>query len=231
MHARGNIDAGGEPGLSPRDAGTVDLVDEKAIEIKPQVVEARFRIHVPHEGDDPRSLDLDFESRFLVIAYVTALRRTAFIVGFPGETSAHFEHLKAFVQRHEFDHVGVFTFSPEDGTPAAMLPNPVAPDLMHQRREELMLTQQEISFRRNQAQIGKIVDVLIEQENPGQGECIGRSARFAPDVDGLVYVKGTPPLAHIVPVKITGADTYDLFGTVLSAQNTLPAQAPVSVSL
>ncbi|MGD1858207.1 MAG: 30S ribosomal protein S12 methylthiotransferase RimO [Leptolyngbyaceae cyanobacterium] len=165
-----------------------------------------------------------------------AVLRTTFIVGFPGETDAHFEHLKAFVQRHAFDHVGVFTFSAEAGTPAATLPNQVDPTVMHQRREELMLTQQDISFRRNQTQIGQTVDVLIEQENPGQGECIGRSARFAPDVDGLVYVKGECPLAQIVPVKIHGADTYDLFGTVLSenevARDTIvSAQAPVRVSL
>ncbi|MEO0867720.1 MAG: 30S ribosomal protein S12 methylthiotransferase RimO, partial [Cyanobacteria bacterium J06642_11] len=158
-----------------------------------------------------------------------ATLRTTFIVGFPGETDEHFEHLKAFIKRHEFDHVGVFTFSSEAGTPAADLPNQVNPEIMHKRREELMLTQQEISFRRNQTQIGKVVDVLIEQENPSQGECIGRSARFAPDVDGLVYIKGAPPLAQIVPVKITGADTYDLFGTVLSEQS-VQTQVSLSVS-
>ncbi|MEM1242176.1 MAG: 30S ribosomal protein S12 methylthiotransferase RimO [Cyanobacteria bacterium P01_H01_bin.26] len=160
-----------------------------------------------------------------------AVLRTTFIVGFPGETEEHFQHLKAFVQRHEFDHVGVFTFSAEEGTPAALLPNPVDPSVMHRRREELMLAQQEISFRRNQAQIGQVVDVLIEQENPGQGESIGRSARFAPDVDGLVYVKGAPPLAQMVPVQITGADTYDLFGTVVSASTPISAPAPIRVSL
>ena len=159
-----------------------------------------------------------------------AILRTTFIVGFPGETDEHFEHLKEFVKRHEFDHVGVFTFSAEEGTPAASLPNQVDPEIMHQRRETLMLTQQEISFRRNQTQIGKVVDVLIEQENPSQGECIGRSVRFAPDVDGLVYVKGASALAQIVPVEITGADTYDLFGTVLSASSVQPNEGAVSVS-
>ncbi|MEM9482257.1 MAG: 30S ribosomal protein S12 methylthiotransferase RimO [Cyanobacteria bacterium P01_F01_bin.116] len=167
----------------------------------------------------------------LKTALPNAVLRTTFIVGFPGETDAHFDHLQAFVQRHEFDHVGVFTFSAEDGTPAAILSNQVDSTVMHQRREQLMLTQQEISFRRNQSQIGQIVDVLIEQENPGQGECIGRSARFAPDVDGLVYVKGSPPLAQIVPVHISGADTYDLFGTFLSNKSTIPVQTPISVSL
>ena len=168
--------------------------------------------------------------RYLKAALPDAVLRTTFIVGFPGETDAHFEHLKAFVQRHEFDHVGVFTFSAEEGTPAAVLPNPVAPSVMHQRREELMLAQQEISFRRNQTQVGQVVNVLIEQENPGQGECIGRSARFAPDVDGLVYVKGAPPLAQIVPVHITGADTYDLFGAALTEDASVPGKSPASIS-
>ncbi|MEM6253400.1 MAG: 30S ribosomal protein S12 methylthiotransferase RimO [Cyanobacteria bacterium P01_D01_bin.156] len=158
-----------------------------------------------------------------------AVLRTTFIVGFPGETDEHFEHLKQFVQRHEFDHVGVFTFSAEAGTPAANLPNQIAAEVMHQRREDLMLTQQEISFRRNQSQIGKIVNVLIEQENLNQGECLGRSERFAPDVDGLVYVKGLSSLAKIVPVQITGADTYDLFGTLVTAQSSA-SPVPMSVS-
>ena len=167
----------------------------------------------------------------LKAALPNAVLRTTFIVGFPGETDAHFEHLKAFVKRHEFDHVGVFTFSAEAGTPAATLPNQVEPTVMHQRREDLMLTQQEISFRRNQAQIGQVVDVLIEQEHPGQGECIGRSARFAPDVDGLVYVKGAPSLAQIVPVRIDGADTYDLFGSVVSNDTSALTKTPARVSL
>ncbi|ESA35359.1 ribosomal protein s12 methylthiotransferase [Leptolyngbya sp. Heron Island J] len=167
----------------------------------------------------------------LKTALPDAVLRTTFIVGFPGETESHFDHLKAFIQRHEFDHVGVFTFSAEAGTPAANLPNQIDPAVMHQRREDLMLTQQEISFRRNQMQIGRVVDVLVEQENPSQDQCIGRSARFAPDVDGLVYVKGAPPLAQIVPVQITGADTYDLFGTVATDHTNALMPTPASVSL
>jgi ribosomal protein S12 methylthiotransferase len=150
----------------------------------------------------------------LKTALPDAVLRTTFIVGFPGETDEHFAHLQAFVKRHEFDHVGVFTFSAEEGTAAFDLPNPVPADVMQQRREALMLTQQEISFRRNQAQIGRVVNVLIEQENPAKEECIGRSERFAPDVDGLVYVKGQAPLGQIVPVLIEAADTYDLYGAL-----------------
>lgn len=143
-----------------------------------------------------------------------ATLRTTFIVGFPGETEAHFEHLLNFVQRHEFDHVGVFTFSPEEGTPAYDLPNPVPQAVMDERREALMQVQQPISLRHNQAQVGQVVDVLIEQENPATGELIGRSARFAPEVDGLVYLQGSARLGTIIPAKITHADVYDLYGEV-----------------
>jgi ribosomal protein S12 methylthiotransferase len=146
-----------------------------------------------------------------------AVLRTTFIVGFPGETDEHFEHLLQFVQRHEFDHVGVFTFSPEEGTPAYSLPNQLPQDLRDARRDALMEAQQPISLKKNQASVGKVVEVLIEQEHPSTGELLGRSARFAPEVDGLVYVQGEAPLGTIVKVEITDADIYDLYGAVVSS--------------
>jgi ribosomal protein S12 methylthiotransferase len=153
----------------------------------------------------------------LKAALPDAVMRTTFIVGFPGETEEHFAHLEAFIRRHEFDHVGVFTFSPEDGTPAAEMDNPVPQEIMDDRRDRLMAIQQEISARRNRMQIGQIVDVLIEQENPRKGESIGRSARFAPEVDGVVYVDGSARLGSLVPVLIVDADDYDLFGRIATA--------------
>ena len=149
-------------------------------------------------------------------ALPTAVLRTTFIVGFPGETSEHFEHLLEFVERHEFDHVGVFTFSSEEGTPAYKLPNQLAQEVMDDRRYQLMELQQPISQKKNQQEVGKIVDVLIEQENPESGELIGRSGRFSPEVDGLVYVKGQAKLGTIVPIAIHHADTYDLYGQVVN---------------
>jgi ribosomal protein S12 methylthiotransferase len=146
-----------------------------------------------------------------------AVLRTTFIVGFPGETDEHFEHLLQFVERHEFDHVGVFTFSPEEETPAYRLQNQLSQDIMDARRDALMVVQQPISLKKNQAEMGKVVDVLIEQENPDTGELIGRSARFAPEVDGLVYVQGEAKLGSIVPVMITDADIYDLYGQVANS--------------
>ena len=147
-----------------------------------------------------------------------AVLRTTLIVGFPGETDEHFEHLLDFVQRHEFDHVGVFTFSPEEGTAAYNLPNQLPQEVMEQRRDALMEAQQPISLKKNQASVGKMVDVLIEQEHPSTGELIGRSARFSPEVDGLVYVQGDASLGKIARVKITDADIYDLYGAVVANQ-------------
>lgn len=136
----------------------------------------------------------------LKAALPNAILRTTLIVGFPGETEEHFQHLCDFIEHHEFDHVGVFTFSPEEGTAAYNLPNPVPQDVMDARRDRLMALQQPISLRKNQQSIGKTVQVLIEQENPGTGQLIGRSERFSPDVDGLIYinpslmtVKNCPP--------------------------------------
>ncbi len=145
-----------------------------------------------------------------------AVLRTTLIVGFPGETEEHFEHLLQFVQRHEFDHLGVFTFSKEEGTPAYNLPGELPQEVMDVRRDALMEVQQPISLKKNQAEVGKVVDVLIEQENPQTGELIGRSARFAAEVDGLVYVQGEALLGAMVPVAITDADIYDLYGQVVS---------------
>lgn len=159
-------------------------------------------------------------------ALPSSVLRTTFIVGFPGETEEHFEHLLQFVQRHEFDHVGVFTFSPEEGTPAINLPNQLPQFVMDERRDALMALQQPISFKKNQQEVGKVVDVLIEQENPETGKLIGRSTRFAPEVDGQVYVDednsqqspsvGKSRLGTIVPVAIQDADVYDLYGQIVN---------------
>ena len=155
------------------------------------------------------------------IALPSAVLRTTFIVGFPGETQEHFQHLLEFTQRHKFDHVGVFTFSPEEGTPAYNLPNQIPAEIMAARRDQLMALQQPISFQKNQQEIGKIVDVLIEQENPETGKLIGRSGRFSPEVDGQVYVKGEARLGTIVKVAIQSADAYDLYGQVVNSDRLL----------
>ncbi|MEL6500112.1 MAG: 30S ribosomal protein S12 methylthiotransferase RimO [Cyanobacteria bacterium J06623_1] len=143
-----------------------------------------------------------------------AVLRTTFIVGFPGETEANFQHLVDFVQRHRFDHVGVFTFSPEEETPAYNMANQVDSEVANYRRDMLMAAQQPIAAAKNNSCIGQRVDVLLEQEHPATGQLVGRSARFAPEVDGLVYVRGSASLGSMVSVDITAADVYDLYGEV-----------------
>jgi ribosomal protein S12 methylthiotransferase len=152
-----------------------------------------------------------------------AVLRTTFIVGYPGETENHFEHLLAFVRDQQFDHVGVFTFSPEEGTPAADLPDAVPQPVAMERKDRLMALQQPIAAARNGACVGQIVDVLIEQTHPSSGAMIGRSSRFAPDVDGEVRVQpGTGGMVaapgQLVPVRITAAHLYDLEGELVGAE-------------
>ena len=151
-----------------------------------------------------------------------AVLRTTLIVGFPGETEEQFEHLAGFLEQQRFDHVGVFTFSPEEGTAAAKLPDPVPAEIAVARKDRLMTLQQPISAEANTRWVGRTVDVLIEQHNPSTGAMIGRCARFAPEVDGEVQVQ---PRADglqaapgtMVPVRINGADIYDLTGEIVGA--------------
>jgi ribosomal protein S12 methylthiotransferase len=150
--------------------------------------------------------------------------RTTFIVGYPGETEEEFQGLLSFVQEIEFDKVGAFPFSPEPGTPAAELPEPVPEEVKAERYTRLMETQQPISLRKNQAQVGKVLDILVE----GGGEVaetaeplvLGRSYRDAPEVDGLVLVPGiaNAPAGTMLQVHINGALEYDLVGEPLLAE-------------
>jgi ribosomal protein S12 methylthiotransferase len=142
--------------------------------------------------------------------------RTTFITGFPGETDDDFAELFEFVQKHRFERMGVFTYSFEPDTPAAKLPDHVPAEVMEQRRERLMQLQQEIAFARNQRQIGRTFDVILDQPVEGeQNVFVGRSAADAPDVDGLVFVTGDQHrlrAGDIVPVEIVASQEYDLVG-------------------
>jgi ribosomal protein S12 methylthiotransferase len=139
--------------------------------------------------------------------------RTTFITGYPGETDAEFEELKTFVRDLEFDRVGVFTYSFEENTPSAEQPSHLPEDVKAARRDELMLLQQGISLKKNQALVGKTLDVLVEGQ--GDGLTVARSYRDAPEVDGYVIIEGVvQPGRPIIPVTITGAMNYDLVGVV-----------------
>jgi ribosomal protein S12 methylthiotransferase len=134
--------------------------------------------------------------------------RTTFIVGFPGETGAEFRSLLRFVDEMAFDRVGAFVYSHEEGTPACEFEDDVAPELKDERRERLMALQQPISLSKNEALVGRTLDVLVEGQ--GDGISVGRSYRDAPEIDGLVLVQAELPVGEIVPAQVTAALEYDL---------------------
>jgi len=141
--------------------------------------------------------------------------RTTFIVGYPGESEAEFRALLDFVAEVRFDRVGAFTFSPEEGTPAAELPGALPEEVKVERYERLMALQQGISRQINDAQVGRTLDVLLEGQ--GDGLSVGRSYRDAPEIDGMVILTGELPVGSILPVRITGAMEYDLLGESAAA--------------
>src|SRR5216683_4185037 len=152
--------------------------------------------------------------------------RTTFITGFPGETEEDFEELLSFVKNVEFDRVGVFTYSDEEGTPAYDLPNKVEPKVARQRRDRLMREQKKISRRKNRSRIGETVSVIFEGEAK-ESELLwqGRMETQAPDIDGCVLINDVPegvvPVAgDIVSVEITEAQEYDLVGRIVNLNST-----------
>lgn len=139
--------------------------------------------------------------------------RTSLIVGFPGETEDDFNQLKDFIKEIKLDKVGVFTYSQEEGTPAALMDNQVDEEVKVKREQELMLLQKEISESINKDKIEKNYEVLIEGTYDGM--FTGRSYEMAPEVDGTVFVKGTDiMIGQLYNVKIEKALEYDLIGVV-----------------
>ncbi len=161
--------------------------------------------------------------------------RTTFIVGYPGETEAEFQGLLDFVQAIEFDKVGAFKFSPEPGTPSATLPDQVADAVKEERYARLMETQQPISLRKNQALVGRQLEILVEGEGEIAGSrqplVLGRSYRDAPEVDGLVLVPGVKdvPAGTMLEVYINGAMEYDLVGEPLVAETIRSSKAAITL--
>lgn len=190
------------------------------------------RMRRPTDTDRVRRLIADLRQAMPDIAL-----RTSFIVGYPGETEREYRVLEAFVDEIQFDKVGVFTYSPEEGTAAFDLPHPVPEEVKEERYDRLMQRQQAISLSCNQRQVGRTLTVLIE----GQGEfeledaedaenmslsgdgledevsliSVGRSYRDAPEIDGLVLIESAIEPGQMVPVRITGALEYDLIGNPL----------------
>jgi ribosomal protein S12 methylthiotransferase len=144
-----------------------------------------------------------------------ATLRTTFIVGYPGETAAAFRELCVFVQTAAFQHVGVFSYSAEPGTPAGAAPDTLGARVKQRRRATILRLQQRIAYRHNCAHIGTVVPVIIDRSAPGG--MLGRRRADAPDVDTCVHVRGARRLCgQIVPVRITRAEPYDLYGQVVA---------------
>ena len=145
--------------------------------------------------------------------------RTTFIVGFPGEKEQHFQHVLSLMEAVRFDHVGIFPFFPEEGTPAASLPGQISDRLKQTRKRRALELQQTISLERNRMLVGRAIDVLVEgtaDDSLSGGEAgpqlVGRTYRDAPEVDGFVLFRGTASAGEIVSVRVAGAGPYDLFG-------------------
>jgi ribosomal protein S12 methylthiotransferase len=148
--------------------------------------------------------------------------RTAFIVGFPGETEAAFTELRDYVEQAEFDRVAVFLYSDEEDTPAVGFDKKIDRDVMDERRNELLAVQEPIAAAKGQERVGSILEVLIDGSSEESNLLLeGRHQGLAPDIDGVVYINegaDTPlPVAgELVTVRITEAATYDLVGHIVS---------------
>ncbi|MEY8376821.1 30S ribosomal protein S12 methylthiotransferase RimO [Lachnospiraceae bacterium 56-18] len=144
--------------------------------------------------------------------------RTTLITGFPGETKEQHEELMEFVDEIEFDRLGVFTYSPEEDTPAADLPDQIPEEVKEERQAELMELQQEVVFAQAEEMIGREVLVMIEGKVADEDAYVGRTYRDAPNVDGLIFINTQEEMmsGDFVRVRVTGALEYDLIGELIS---------------
>jgi ribosomal protein S12 methylthiotransferase len=145
--------------------------------------------------------------------------RSTFIAGFPGETDEEFEYLLDFLKEAQIDRLGCFAYSPVEGATANELENPVPEAVREERRARVMLLQEEISLKRQQAKVGKTLRVLVDEVGPR--EAIGRTAADAPEIDGVVHIKraltpgkAKPAVGEFIDVVVTKADAHDLWATV-----------------
>ena len=159
--------------------------------------------------------------------------RTAFIVGFPGETDEVFQELRRYVEQAEFDRVAAFLYSDEEGTPAVALGEKIDRSLMEERRNELLAVQETIAAAKNVERIGSTLEVLVDGPAEEDGHWLeGRHEGLAPEIDGVVYISGSdhskkvPGPGDCVKVRITDAATYDLTGQVLGEPVAAGARKP-----
>ncbi len=155
--------------------------------------------------------------------------RTTFIVGFPGETREEYSGLLRFLETMRFDRAGFFRYSQEPGTPAAALEGQVSERVKQRRFDEAMSLQQEISLGRNRRWAGRSLRILVEGSgtaDDGTPLVVGRSYRDAPEIDGLVWARGSAPAGTFVDVSIERVTPYDLWGTAAPALQPMSAVAP-----
>lgn len=144
--------------------------------------------------------------------------RTTLITGFPGETKEQHEEVVDFIDEMEFDRLGVFTYSPEEDTPAAAMPDQIPEEVKEERQAELMELQQEIAFDMADDMIGREVLVMVEGKVADENAYVGRTYKDAPNVDGLIFINTEEELmsGDFVRTKVTGAIEYDLIGEIIS---------------
>ena len=142
--------------------------------------------------------------------------RTTLICGFPGETQEIHEELMQFINDMEFDRLGAFTYSPEEGTPAAAFEDQVDEELKKDWQADVMELQEEVIFDKNEEMKGRELYVFIEGQVEDDNAYVGRTYRDAPDIDGYIFINTDEPLmtGDIVKVKVTGAYEYDLIGEI-----------------
>jgi ribosomal protein S12 methylthiotransferase len=147
--------------------------------------------------------------------------RTTMITGFPGESEKDHRDLFEFINEVKFDHLGVFTYSPEQNTPSSKLPNRTAPATIKRRFNELMAAQRQIAFARSKSRIGANIEVLIDSELTTQpGTWLARSYAEAPDIDGLVYISSQPDIllqcGKFVSCEVVASNGYDIIAAPVS---------------
>lgn len=147
--------------------------------------------------------------------------RTTFITGFPGEQKEHFDHMQNFVREMEFDHLGLFTYSHEEGTTAFDLTHDVPHELALERKDELMAMQRDICLKKNADRVGKTIPILIEGIDKDEEFLVtGRTPTQAPDIDGQVLIESSDvQVGEIVPMLITGSTDYDLIATAIESSS------------
>ncbi|MFH1017513.1 MAG: 30S ribosomal protein S12 methylthiotransferase RimO [Pseudomonadota bacterium] len=187
----------------------------KYLDIPLQHIDGDLLASMQRRVDEKETRDLLTELRSSI---PNLTLRTTLIVGFPGESKAQFEKLVRFVEETEFDRLGVFTYSREEGTKAALLPNQVPERVKNLRRDRIMGIAQKISLKKNLAHVGEEMDVLVDRtaDHADGYTHVGRTEGQALDIDGTVFLKGKGVAAgRLVRARITGAAEYDLFAEAI----------------